>query len=205
MNVAKRPDTATVLIPGPAGEIELDIEMPATSPRGIALIAHPHPLMGGTKDNKVATTLARSLRSLGYIALRPNFRGVGRSSGAHDEGRAETGDLIEVVHHARERYGAIDLVCAGFSFGAYVQSRVANELHPRQLILIAPPVNRYKIAAVAANTLVVHGELDDVVPLNSVLDWARPQNLPIVVVPGGEHLFHGRLNVLKQIISGNCR
>jgi alpha/beta superfamily hydrolase len=201
--------TDRLLLDGPAGTIEVDISDPGlvadSERRAIAVIAHPHPLMGGTKDNKVVTTLARALYALGYVALRPNFRGVGASAGTHDEGRGETADLIAVVRYAQEKYGPLPLACAGFSFGSFVQTRVAKEIHPDQLILVAPAVNRFPTEEVAAGTLVIHGERDDVVPLAAVLDWARPQNLPVVVVPGGEHFFHGRLHVLQEIVTRHCR
>ena len=193
------------LIDGPAGKIEIDISDPGDARRGIALIAHPHPLMGGTKDNKVVTTLARTLYALGLVALCPNFRGVGGSEGSHDEGRGETADLVAVAHFAQQRYGKLPLTCAGFSFGSFVQTHVAAQIHPDRLILVAPAVNRFRTEPVAAGTLVIHGELDDVVPLAAVLDWARPQDLPVVVVPGGEHFFHGRLHVLRQILAHHCR
>jgi len=194
-----------VLIDGPAGSIELDINDPGEERRGIALIAHPHPLMGGTKDNKVVTTLARTFYTLGYAALRPNFRGVGNTSGTHDEGRGETDDLVAVAAYARHRFGDVPLVLAGFSFGGFVQTRVIRRLQLGQLVLVAPPVSRFETGAVPAGTLVIHGELDDVVPLKAVLDWARPQDLPVVVVPGGEHFFHGRLRLLQQIVMQYCR
>ncbi len=194
-----------MLVDGPAGKIEVDISDPGEERRGIALIAHPHPLMGGTKDNKVVTTLARTFYALGHVALRPNFRGVGATTGTHDEGRGETADLIAVAAYARDRFGALPLICAGFSFGSFVQTRVAKELRPDQLVLVGPAVNRFPAENVAAGTLVIHGEVDDVVPLAAVLDWARPQNLPVVVVPGGEHFFHGRLHILQQIVTRYCR
>lgn len=197
--------TEKLLLDGPAGKIEVDVSDPGHTRRAIALIAHPHPLMGGTKDNKVVTTLARTLYALGYVALRPNFRGVGASAGTHDEGRGETADLIAVVRYAQEKYGQLPLTCAGFSFGSFVQTRVAKELQPDQLVLVAPAVNRFATEEVAAGTLVIHGEVDDVVPLSAVLDWARPQNLPVVVVPGGEHFFHGRLHLIQQIVTRHCR
>jgi alpha/beta superfamily hydrolase len=201
--------TDNVLLDGPAGKIEVDISDPGLIAdgrrRGIALIAHPHPLMGGTKDNKVVTTLARTFYALGYVALRPNFRGVGASAGTHDEGRGETADLIAVARYAQDQYGQLPLTCAGFSFGSFVQTRVAKEIRPDQLVLVAPAVNRFPTEEVAAGTLVIHGELDDVVPLAAVLDWARPQNLPVVVVPGGEHFFHGRLHVLREIVTRHCQ
>ena len=197
--------TENLLLDGPAGKIEVDVSDPGDTRRAIALIAHPHPLMGGTKDNKVVTTLARTFYALGFVALRPNFRGVGASTGIHDEGRGETADLIAVVRYAQEKYGQLPLTCAGFSFGSFVQTRVAKELKPDQLVLVAPAVNRFATEEVAAGALVIHGEVDDVVPLSAVLDWARPQNLPVVVVPGGEHFFHGRLHIIQQIVTRHCR
>lgn len=192
------------MVDGPAWKIEVDIHDPGETRRGIALIAHPHPLMGGTKDNKVVTTLARTLCALGQVALRPNFRGVGATGGVHDEGCGETDDLIAVAQYARQRFGNLPLTCAGFSFGSFVQTRVARQLKPARLILVAPAVNRFQTETVAPGTLVIHGERDDVVPLAAVLDWARPQDLPVVVVPGGEHFFHGRLHLLQQIITERC-
>ncbi len=201
-----RPSTPErVLIDGPAGTIEADLNDPGEGRRGVALIAHPHPLMGGTKDNKVVTTLARTFYALGYAALRPNFRGVGGTAGEHDECRGETDDLIAVAAYARHRFGQVPLALAGFSFGGFVQTRVIKRLHPDQLVLVAPPVSRFETGTVPVGTLVIHGELDDVVPLEAVLDWARPQDLPVVVVPGGEHFFHGRLHLLQQIVTQYCR
>jgi hypothetical protein len=189
------------MIEGPAGAIETDVNDPGGARRGLALIAHPNPLHGGTKDNKVVTTLAKAFFALGYVAARPNFRGVGASAGGHDEGRGETGDLIAVAGHLKRQYGELPLVLAGFSFGSFVQTRVAQRLHPRSMVLVGPAVNRFPAESVPRDTLVIHGELDDVVPLAAVLEWARPQNLPVVVVPGGEHFFHGRLNLLADIVT----
>jgi len=201
----RRAATDRLLLDGAAGKIEVDVSDPGEARRGIALIAHPHPLMGGTKDNKVVTTLARTFYALGLVALRPNFRGVGATMGTHDEGRGETADLIAVARYALDKYGQLPLTCAGFSFGSFVQTRVAKELNPHQLVLVAPAVNRFPTETVAAGTLVIHGEVDDVVPLAAVLDWARPQNLSVVVVPGGEHFFHGRLHQLQEIVTRHCR
>jgi len=198
--------TERVLIDGPAGRIEMDLNDPGESRRGIALIAHPNPVQGGSKDNKVVTTLAKTFLALGYTALRPNFRGVGASAGTHDEGIGETDDLVAAAAYARGRWGgAAPLLLAGFSFGSYVQTRVAMRLAPERLVLVAPAVNRFRAETVRAETLVIHGEHDDVVPLAAVLDWARPQDLPIVVVPGGEHFFHGRLGQLSRIVLAWCR
>ena len=189
-----------VLIDGPAGKVETDVNDPGGARRGIALIAHPNPVQGGTKDNKVVTTLAKAFFALGYVAARPNFRGVGASAGDFDEGRGETEDLLAVAGHLKQRYGDLPLVLAGFSFGSYVQTRVAKQLASERMVLVGPAVNRFPAETVPGDTLVIHGELDEVVPLAAVFDWARPQNLPIVVVPGGEHFFHGRLNQLAEIV-----
>jgi alpha/beta superfamily hydrolase len=192
-------------VQGAAGTVEVDINDPGEHRRGIALVAHPHPLQGGTKDNKVVTTLAKTFFGMGRVVLRPNFRGVGASEGAHDEGRGEADDLIVVLEDAKKRYGDLPVTLAGFSFGSFVQTRVARRVVAAQLVLVAPAVNRFSAETVPPDTLVIHGEHDDVVPLTAVLDWARPQNLPIVVVPGGEHFFHGRLALLSRIVLAYCR
>ncbi len=191
-------------VDGPAGAIETDLNDPGDARRGIALIAHPNPVQGGTKDNKVVTTLARAFFGLGYVAVRPNFRGVGASAGVFDEGNGETEDLLAVASHVRSQYGDLPLLLAGFSFGAFVQTRVAQKLEAEKLVLVGAAVNRFPAATVPAQTLVIHGEADDVVPLAVVLDWARPQQLPVVVIPGGEHFFHGRLHLLAQIVRRHC-
>ena len=193
-----------LVIDGPAGALETDLNDPGLPRRGIALIAHPNPVQGGTKDNKVVTTLAKTLFGLGYVAIRPNFRGVGASAGVFNQGNGETDDLVAVIRYAKARFGELPLLLAGFSFGAFVQTRVAQQVTAERLVLVGPAVNRFPAATVPANTLVVHGEHDEVVPLAAVLDWARPQQLPLVVVPGGEHFFHGRLHLLAQIVRAHC-
>jgi alpha/beta superfamily hydrolase len=194
-----------VIIDGAAGAIQTDINDPGPDRRGVALIAHPNPVQGGTKDNKVVTTLAKAFFNLGYVAVRPNFRGVGTSSGVHDGGIGETDDLLKVAAYLRSRYDDPAFILAGFSFGSFVQTRVAKQLTPSRMVLVGPAVNRFPAETVPPDTLVIHGEIDDVVPLQAVFDWARPQQLPIVVVPGGEHFFHGRLNLLAQIVVHYCR
>jgi len=193
-----------LVIDGPAGALETDLNDPGLPRRGIALIAHPNPVQGGSKDNKVVTTLAKTLFGLGYVVIRPNFRGVGASAGVFDQGNGETDDLVAVIRYAKARFGELPLLLAGFSFGAFVQTRVAQQVTAERLVLVGPAVNRFPAATVPANTLVVHGEHDEVVPLAAVLDWARPQHLPLVVVPGGEHFFHGRLHLLAQIVRVHC-
>lgn len=176
------------------------MHLPDEAPQAVAVVAHPLPVMGGTMDNKVVTTLARAFVELGYATLRFNFRGVGGSDGNFDEGNGETMDAIAAADFMRSEFPDLPLLLAGFSFGAYVQARAAEELQPRQLVLIAPAVGRYAMPKVAANTLLIHGDLDEVVSLQELLKWARPQHLPVIVLAGAEHFFHGRLTQLKQTV-----
>jgi len=194
-----------IFVDGEVGRIETAIDRPAFAPRGAALVAHPHPLYGGTLDNKVVQTLARVFVELGYVSLRPNFRGVGQTEGKHDEGRGETEDLLRVAAHAREVFGDLPLALAGFSFGAAVQTQVAQRTDPRRVVLVAPAVGRFPSETVPADTIVIHGERDETVPLARVLEWARPQELPIVVVPGADHFFHLRLHIIKNIVKSSWR
>lgn len=191
-----------ILIPGPAGAIETVIDTPDATPAGIALVAHPHPLYGGTLDNKVAQILAKTMVELGYVAVRPNFRGVGQSEGVHDEGNGETDDLVAVVHAVRARLALVDapLVLAGFSFGSLVVSRVALRLKASRMVFVGTAVTRGRVEPVPEDSIVIHGEKDDVVPLDLVLRWAEPQELPVVVIPGADHFFHRRLHIIRNII-----
>ncbi len=193
------------LLAGQAGRIECVIESPPAGARGLALVAHPHPLYGGTLENKVVQALARAFVELGYAALRPNFRGVGASEGAYDEGRGEVEDLAAVLESARRELGELPLTLAGFSFGAVMQTRLAARARAERLVLVGLAVNHFDASPVPADTILVHGELDETVPLKSVLDWARPQDLPVVVVPGADHFFHRRLHVLRGIVQHNWR
>jgi hypothetical protein len=195
---------------GAAGAIEALRDTPEGRSRGVALIAHPHPLFGGTMDNKVVQTLARAFVQAGWTALRFNFRGVGASAGQHDEGRGETEDLLALV--ASEAPDG-PLALAGFSFGSFVASRALQSLWParsiEKIVLVGTAAARFEVAALPPEahdrTLVVHGELDDTVPLQAVLDWARPQSLPVTVMPGGEHFFHGQLPLLKNLVLRHLR
>ena len=197
------PTIEKVSIPGSAGTLEVVAHIPDVAPRAIAVIAHPLPTMGGTMENKIVTTLAKTFAELGFAALRFNFRGVGASSGEFDEGNGEVEDALTVTRYALKEYGDLPLILSGFSFGGYVQARAAQQLPPRQLVLIAPAVTRYPMPPVPHNTLLVHGELDEVVSLADVMQWARPQRLPIVILPGAVHFFHGRLDQLKEIVRRN--
>ena len=205
--------TKKYLIDGPVGKIEVAVDVPDASrdgsaaPRGIALVAHPHPLFGGTMDNKVAQTLARTLVGLNYVTYRSNFRGVGETQGTHDAGVGERDDLRAVLDHMRAQQGQADLplVLAGFSFGTFVLSHVAARLREEgqaieRMVFVGTAASRWEVAPVPENTLVIHGETDDTVPIQSVFDWAQPQELPVIVIPGAEHFLHRKLHILKRII-----
>jgi hypothetical protein len=208
----------TMLIEGPAGPVQTLLDAPETL-RGLALVAHPHPLLGGANNNKVVYTLAHRLRDFGYLALRPNFRGVSKSAGVHDHGVGETEDLLAVLDEARARWdalGALPVILAGYSFGAYVQTRVAKRLveggRPvEQLILVAiaaGPVdgNRsYQPEPVPRGSLLIHGGRDTTVPLANVLAFAEPLDLPVTVIPGADHFFHGRLHILRELVERDRR
>lgn len=200
-------NTQRLRVPGPAGAIEVAVDLPPAGAalRGVAVICHPHPQHGGTMDNKVAQMLARAFVQLGYRAVRFNFRGAGGSEGAWDHGHGEIDDALAVV--AAQRDPPLPLALAGFSFGAYVASQAARRLAEagaaaERLVLVGPATQNFDVAAVPADTIVVHGEVDDVVPLQATLDWARPQHLPVTVVPGVGHFFHGQLTLLKSIVVG---
>jgi len=188
-------------IPAPSGNLHGVVHMPQGEPRAIAIVAHPLPTMGGTMDNKIVTTLVKTFAELGFVALRFNFRGVGESSGVYDDGNGEVEDALAVVHYAEEQFGKLPLILSGFSFGGYVQARLAEKIHAHKLVLIAPAVGRFAMPRVPASTLLIHGEMDEVVPLTEMLDWARQQHLHIVLVPEATHYFHGHLQQLKAIVS----
>jgi alpha/beta superfamily hydrolase len=202
--------TERLELTGPAGRIQLLRNTPEGPRRGFAVIAHPHPLFGGTMDNKVVQTLARAFVQCGWTALRFNFRGVGASQGSYDECRGEAEDFLAVV---RELAGDGALALAGFSFGAYVAAQALQSLwgsrEVRAAVLVGTAASRFPVPALPPEsherTLVVHGEVDDTVPLASVLDWARPQSLPVTVVPGVEHFFHGQLPLLKNLVTRHLR
>ncbi|HTM62307.1 MAG TPA: alpha/beta hydrolase [Burkholderiales bacterium] len=195
-----RASTRKEFIAGPAGRIECAVDGPESPAIGIALVAHPHPLYGGTLDNKVVQTLARAFVELGYEAWRPNFRGVGETEGTHDEGRGELEDLAAIVAHLKPSR----LALAGFSFGAGVQVMLAQRVKAERLVLVGLATTRFDLPKVQPGTLVIHGEHDETVPLASVLDWARPQELPVIVIPGADHFFHRRLNTIRELVRTHC-
>jgi alpha/beta superfamily hydrolase len=190
-------------VTGTAGMLEGVMHLPIDAPRAIAVVAHPLPTMGGTMENKVVTTLAKTFVQLGCATLRFNFRGTGKSQGEFDEGDGETEDVLAVTSHARELYGELPLILSGFSFGGYVQARAAELLHPQRLVLVAPAVGRYAssdMPQVPHDTLLIHGDKDEVIPLENILHWARKQHLPIVLLPDATHFFHGRLDQIRKIV-----
>jgi alpha/beta superfamily hydrolase len=205
------PRTVREEIAGPAGAVECAVDLPPGAPLGVAVVCHPHPQYGGTLDNKVVQTLARAFLQLGWASVRFNFRGIGGSGGQWDEGRGEIDDALAVVAAARARAGlaGLPLALAGFSFGGFVAAAAAETLaavdKPRRLVLVAPSTQKQQVPAVPGDTIVIHGEGDDVVPLAATLDWARPQSLPVIVLPGVGHFFHGQLALLKTVLVRELR
>jgi hypothetical protein len=194
-----------VSIAGATGPIEAVAEEPAVRAPHYAVVCHPHPLFGGTMDNKVVTTLARALHEVGIATLRFNFRGVGASAGAFDEGRGETADAAAVADHGAQRWPGRGLVLAGFSFGAYVALRLSQERAPSRLITVAPPVDRFDFSALAppgCPWLIVQGDADEVVNSQSVIAWAKTLNPQprLTVLPGVGHFFHGHLPPLREAV-----
>jgi alpha/beta superfamily hydrolase len=201
--------TLKLTVPGPAGTLEALRDEPVladgAAAHGVAIIAHPHPLFGGTMDNKVVQTLARAFVQCGWAAVRFNFRGVGASQGSFDEGRGEADDFLAVVQHCAP---GGPLALAGFSFGSFVATQALqmlwNEREIEKIVLVGTAASRFDVAPLPLEaherTLVIHGELDDTVPLADVMAWARPQSLPVTVVPGGSHFFHGQLPLLKNLV-----
>ncbi len=204
--------TEKLRLEGAAGVIDARRDLPpdGAASRGVAVIAHPHPLFGGTMDNKVVQTLARAFVASGWTAVRFNFRGVGASEGVHDEGRGETEDFSAVLAQVAPD-GPVAV--AGFSFGGFVAVNALQALWParevRQVVLVGTSVARVVPPPLPEGALdralVVHGEADDTVALSAVMDWARPQSLPVTVVPGGGHFFHGQLPLLKNLVARHLR
>jgi alpha/beta superfamily hydrolase len=207
------PRTLKQTIQGQAGMLEMLVDEPELSEAekctGVAVIAHPHPMFGGTMDNKVVQTMARAFVLAKWRAVRFNFRGVGQSQGVYDEGRGELQDLLDVIAHmAPQASHEGGFALAGFSFGSFVTSHAAQSLFPMRpidkLVLVGTAASRFEVAPIEAalheRTLVLHGEDDDTVPLANVMAWARPQTLPVTVIPGGSHFFHGQLPLLRSLV-----
>jgi uncharacterized protein len=196
---------AAFVIPGVIGELELLTACPAEEgARPVtAVICHPHPLHGGSMQNKVVHTLARGFGELGARSVRFNFRGVGRSGGDYDHGIGETEDLLAVIAWARARRPQDRLWLAGFSFGSYVALQASVRFDVAQLVLVAPPVNLYDFGALplpSCPLLVIQGGADEVVPATQVLSWVGQLAPPpqLITLEGVSHFFHGRLNDLRS-------
>jgi uncharacterized protein len=200
-------NTERLTLQGGAGAVQALRDLPASASKGLAVVCHPHPLFGGTMDNKVVQTLARAFVQSGWTVLRFNFRGVGQSEGVYDEGRGEADDLRALIQAHAPRGSALAL--AGFSFGSFVASQVVQEAaqsHDLQkIVMVGTAASRFSVSNIPAELheklLVIHGEQDDTVPLQSVMDWARPQVIPVTVVPGGGHFFHGQLPLLRSLVA----
>jgi uncharacterized protein len=207
--MTRPPHFSKSLIAGSAGAIEVAATIPeAAGLRAVAVVAHPHPLFGGTMDNKVVTSMARAFADAGAATWRFNFRGVGRTEGAHDEGIGETQDMLTVIQHACALNPGLPLWLSGFSFGGAVTLAAGAHVNAAEMILIAPSFQRLAhwqdqptAGANPESTLIIHGEQDDTVPLIESLNWARPRNIPVIVIPGADHFFHQRLHIIKQIAS----
>ncbi len=210
-----RPVSERRIVEGPTGAIEVQVDVPGKAALGFAFVGHPHPLYGGTLDNKVAATLARAYTAMGWVAVRPNFRGVGRSEGVHDEGHGETQDFLFLID-AMPRMapwsglagGKARIAVSGFSFGSFVAAQAAADLaargtRPHSLVLVGAAAGKWAMPAVDPSTLVIHGELDTTIPLSDVLAWARPLELGITVIAGADHFFHRKLTLLKRLVMQN--
>ncbi len=200
--------TKSFFVTGPAGQLECALDTPQNPPVGIALLAHPHPLYGGTMDNKVVQIMTRAFVELGYVVARMNFRGVGRSQGSHDGGIGEAEDLAMVLEQVKKNYPGLPVVLGGYSFGTYVQSLLQQKLlsagtPPKRMVLVSVTAGKWQLADVPKDTLLIHGEKDDIIPLNDLFDWARPQDLSVVVVAGADHLFNRKLHHIQEIIVTN--
>ncbi|XYJ10384.1 alpha/beta hydrolase [Telluria sp. B2] len=190
---------------GHAGKMECLLDLPEEAPRGIALVAHPHPLYGGTMENKVTQTLARTFVTLGYATARFNFRGVGESEGEHDRGHGEVDDMQVMLDHMQEQYPGLPVALSGFSFGTFVQAQLQARLAAEgksveRMVLVGTAAGKWPMPAVPEDTILIHGEQDDTITLQMVFDWARPLEIPVIVIPGADHFFHRRLNPIKNLV-----
>jgi len=190
---------------GNAGKMQCILDLPEDAPRGIALVAHPHPLYGGTMENKVAQTLARTFVNLGYASARFNFRGVGESEGVHDDGRGEVDDMDVMYRHMTEQYPGLPVALSGFSFGTFVQAQfqqrlIAEGRPAERLVLVGTAAGKWPMPPVPQDTILIHGELDDTITLQEVFDWARPLDIPVTVIPGADHFFHRKLGHIKNLV-----
>ncbi|MBZ2206490.1 alpha/beta hydrolase [Massilia soli] len=201
MNIHSQKFTLT----GKAGTMECLLDTPEGPAIGIALVAHPHPLYGGTMENKVTQTLARTFVTLGYVVARFNFRGVGASEGVHDRGFGETDDMEVMLDHMQQRYPNLPVVLSGFSFGTFVQATLYQRLLEQgrpieRMVLVGTAAGKWPVPDVPQDSIVIHGEQDETITLTQVFDWARPLEVPVIVIPGADHFFHRKLGHIKNLV-----
>lgn len=206
MNEASRPALERLSIAGPIGTLEGMLETPAGADCSrIAVICHPHPVYGGTMTNKVVHMLAKAFNELGVPAIRFNYRGVGASHGAYDEGRGETLDTLAVVRWAHERWPNAALWLGGFSFGGAIALRTAAQTNPVRLVTVAPAIQRVDVTRVPMPRcpwLIVQGDNDELVNAQEVQAWAQSLSPApeFAMLAGVDHFFHGRLNELRDVV-----
>jgi len=196
-----------LLIDGPAGQLELQLNYSTGCPasRPVTVICHPHPLYGGSLTNKVVHMLGRAANDLGLATVRFNFRGVGKSAGKFDDGRGETEDLVAVVNWVRQAHPNCPIWLAGFSFGAYIALRGHQRVGAERLLLVAPPVTLYDLSDAPSVDIpwwVIQGGQDEVIDPLAVDRWVKQQPMPPVYewFEPGSHFFHGQLNYLCDFV-----
>lgn len=201
--------TQALTIAGPAGPLEALLDVPAAtdSPEAVAVICHPHPLYGGTMTNKVVHMLAKAFNDVGAPVVRFNYRGVGASAGAFDDGNGETADALAVLDWAAQRWPGAQLWLGGFSFGGAIAIRAATARDVTRLVTVAPAIRRVSVDSSPVPQcpwLIVQGDNDELVDAADIQQWA--QSLPVsprlVMLAGVEHFFHGRLNDLRRVVVG---
>jgi hypothetical protein len=204
----RAPALERIFVEGPEGPLEALVEAPAApAPGAVAICCHPHPLFGGTMQNKVVHALARAAVDLGVPAVRFNFRGVGGSAGRYDHGNGECADAIAVADWAAGRFGASRLWAMGFSFGSFIAYALARERGAERLVVVAPPVQRFDFSTLpppACPWLVLQGDQDELVNHDAVLEWTRklPNPPEVALFAGADHFFHGRITELRERVRG---
>ena len=209
--MTRPPDSEALVIKGPVGELQAILESPRdTEVVATAVVCHPHPLHGGTMNNKVAHTLARSFVNMNMAALRFNFRGVEKSGGSFDDGRGELDDALAAVSFMRRRYPSLPLWMGGFSFGAAIAVRAAVEVSAAGLVSVAPAVARFAggmTSQPACPWLIVQGDADELVSVDETIDWVNglDPGPELQVFEDTDHFFHGRLVQLRNAVEKFCR
>jgi len=198
-----------IQIEGPAGSLEVLLNCAAPASQYIAVICHPHPLHGGSMQNKVVHTLEKSLHQWGAHTLRFNFRGVGNSAGQYDGGAGEVDDLLAIVNWARQQMPQANIILSGFSFGAYIAIKACQLTETERLIAIAPPVNTLGFdepEQPVCPCLVIQGEQDEIIDADRVYQWAQKfSNVHLVRIADAGHFFHARLNQLQSLLLENLK